>query len=306
MYYIFIVNPKSRTGQGELLWSQLEPELKKRRVSYEVRMTGRKKDAERIATEITADEEEHTMIVLGGDGSLNEVINGIKNPSKVTLGYIPTGSSNDFARGMGIPKDAKKALELILNSEKIEKLDVGELVLGGKRRRFLVSAGMGFDAAVCHEVCISKWKKILNRLKLGKLSYAVVALNRLLKDQPVRMEIRLDDGSVHRFECAYFAAFMNQKYEGGGFKFCPEASPSDGKLDIMVAADLSKKKILCLLPTAFFGKHTKFRGVTILQCRSAEVSTGSTLPIHTDGEPIFLRNEMKVRLMEEKIRFITE
>ena len=98
---------------------------------------------------------------------------------------------------MGIPKDAKKALELILNSEKIEKLDVGELVLGGKRRRFLVSAGMGFDAAVCHEVCISKWKKILNRLKLGKLSYAVVALNRLLKDQPVRMEIRLDDGSVH-------------------------------------------------------------------------------------------------------------
>lgn len=206
MDYIFIVNPKSRTGQGELLWSQLEPELKKRRVSYEVRMTGRKKDAERIATEITADEEEHTMIVLGGDGSLNEVINGIKNPSKVTLGYIPTGSSNDFARGMGIPKDAKKALELILNSEKIEKLDVGELVLGGKRRRFLVSAGMGFDAAVCHEVCISKWKKILNRLKLGKLSYAVVALNRLLKDQPVRMEIRLDDGSVHRFERAYFAA----------------------------------------------------------------------------------------------------
>ena len=131
---------------------------------------------------------------------------------------------------------------MILNSEKIEKLDVGELVLGGKRRRFLVSAGMGFDAAVCHEVCISKWKKILNRLKLGKLSYAVVALNRLLKDQPVRMEIRLDDGSVHRFERAYFAAFMNQKYEGGGFKFCPEASPSDGKLDIMVAADLSKRR----------------------------------------------------------------
>ena len=61
MDYIFIVNPKSRTGQGELLWSQLEPELKKRRVSYEVRMTGRKKDAERIATEITADEEEHTI-----------------------------------------------------------------------------------------------------------------------------------------------------------------------------------------------------------------------------------------------------
>lgn len=108
MDYIFIVNPKSRTGQGELLWSQLEPELKKRRVSYEVRMTGRKKDAERIATEITADEEEHTMIVLGGDGSLNEVINGIKNPSKVTLGYIPTGSSNVLQEAWGSRKMQKR------------------------------------------------------------------------------------------------------------------------------------------------------------------------------------------------------
>ena len=120
------------------------------------------------------------------------------------------------------------------------------------------------------------------------------------------MDVVLDGENTFSYDHVYFTAVMNQKYEGGGFKFCPEASPSDGKLDIMVAADLSKKKILCLLPTAFFGKHTKFRGVTILQCRSAEVSTGSTLPIHTDGEPIFLRNEMKVRLMEEKIRFITE
>lgn len=305
MDYIFIVNPKSRTGQGELLWSQLEPELKKRRISYEVRMTGRKKDAERIAAEITADEEEHTMIVLGGDGSLNEVINGIKNPSKVMLGYIPTGSSNDFARGMGIPKDAKKALELILNPEKIEKLDVGELAFSGKRRRFLVSAGIGFDAAVCHEVCISKWKKILNRLKLGKLSYAVVALKRLLKDQPVRMEIRLDDGSVHRFERAYFAAFMNQKYEGGGFKFCPDASPSDGYLDVIVVDSLSKPKVICCLPTAFFGKHTHFNGIHIFRCKKIDIHSEARLAVHKDGESAGLLHDFSVCMEPKQINMIS-
>ena len=85
MDYIFIVNPKSRTGQGELLWSQLEPELKKRRVSYEVRMTGRKKDAERIATEITADEEEHTMIVLGGDAPKKELLRTCAEEADLTV-----------------------------------------------------------------------------------------------------------------------------------------------------------------------------------------------------------------------------
>lgn len=304
MIYHFIVNPRARSGLGEMLWKQLEPELRRKRIEYQIHLTTKKKDAGKIVSEITQDGLEHRLVVLGGDGTLNEVLSGITSLEKVTLGYIPIGSSNDFARGTGISGDPLEALERILSAKKVEKMDIGVLKREGKEKRFAVSAGIGFDAAVCHEVCVSKWKRVLNLLKLGKLSYAVVALHRIIKDQPVHLELTMEDGKTQVFEKTYFAAFMNLPYEGGGFKFCPDASETDGMLDLMVVSNLSKLKILCLLPTAFSGNHTRFKGVTILRCRSAKVKTDRALPLHTDGEPSFLCKEIEVSLEEEKLNVI--
>lgn len=304
MIYHFIVNPRARSGLGEMLWKQLEPELCRKRIDYRIHLTTKKRDAGRIASEITKDGMEHHLVVLGGDGTLNEVLGGIHSLEKVTLGYIPIGSSNDFARGTGIPGNPMEALEIILHPKKIEQMDIGIMKRGGVSRRFAVSAGIGFDAAVCHEVCVSKWKKVLNLLRLGKLSYAVVALDRIVKDHPVRLELTLEDGQKKVFEKTYFAAFMNLPYEGGGFKFCPDASETDGILDLMIVSDLSKLKILCLLPTAFFGKHVRFKGVTLLKCKSATAKTDRALPLHTDGEPSFLCKEIEVSLEQEKLNVI--
>ena len=266
MKYHFIVNAGARSGMGGMVWKSLEPELKKRRTDYLCHLTGRKGHAKKIAAEITGDGLEHTLVVLGGDGTVNEVINGIEDPSKVTFGYIPIGSSNDFARGMGLETDPLKALDIILKPKKITELDLGELINCGSSRRFAVSAGIGFDAAVCHEVCVSKWKVLLNRIGLGKLSYAVVALDRLKKDRTVQMKVRLSDGTEQTFEKAYFAAFMNLPCEGGGFKFCPQASPSDGRLDMIVVNGIPVLKILFLLPLALAGRHTGFGGITFFKC----------------------------------------
>mgnify|MGYP002621801470 FL=1 len=221
--YEIIVNPKARTGQGGTLRQKLEVELKKRKTEYKIYFTNARKHAEKLAAEITGDGKEHILLVLGGDGTLNEVVNGIYDVSKVILGYIPVGSGNDFARGMGLAKESMNAIDQILDMKQVREINVGVAEQGGWSRRFLVSSGIGFDAAVCHEVCVSKWKVILNRLKLGKLSYAVVALDRLRKDKPVRMELQTEDGSWQEYPKTYFAAFMNLPYEGGGFKFCPDA-----------------------------------------------------------------------------------
>ena len=304
MEYHFIINPKARTGMGEMIWRMIEPELKKRRVDYFCHMTKSRNHARKIAGRITADGQEHKIVVLGGDGTVNEVVNGIRVPGKVTLGYIPIGSSNDFARGLKIPKDPDKALDIILDPQKIIHMDVGELTAAGRQRRFAVSAGIGFDAAVCHEVCVSKWKILLNRIGLGKLSYAVVALDRLKKDRPVKMTVRLADGTVRTFERAYFTAFMNLPYEGGGFMFCPEASPADGEMDVIIVHSLPVVKILCLLPLAFWGKHTGFKGVTIIRCKEIQVETEKPLPLHMDGEPGFPRKEVKASLMRERLKVI--
>ena len=305
MEYIFIVNPKARSGMGEMTWRKLEPELKKKKVTYQVYLTHRAGHACDIAGQVTADNEEHTLVVLGGDGTVNEVLNGIRDVGKVTLGYIPLGSSNDFARGMGIPKEPAEALAVILNKGRICSMDVGVTTRNGKQKRFAVSTGIGFDAAVCHEVCVSKWKAFLNMLHLGKLSYAAVAFDRLIKDKAVNARITLDTGETRTFEKTWFVAAMNHRYEGGGFCFCPKASAEDGMLDVIVASGVSKLKILCLLPTAFAGWHVHFKGVTILRCREAEISLDAPLPIHTDGEPLFLRRKMTVGLLPDKIRIIT-
>ena len=123
MIYHFIVNPRARSGLGEMLWKQLEPELCRKRIDYQIHLTTKKKDAGKIASEITEDGQEHMFVVLGGDGTLNEVLSGIKSLEKVTLGYIPIGSSNDFARGTGIPGDPFKALDTILSPKRVEKMD---------------------------------------------------------------------------------------------------------------------------------------------------------------------------------------
>ena len=305
MIYHFIVNPRARSGLGEMLWKQLEPELCRKRIDYQIHLTTKKKDAGKIASEITEDGQEHMFVVLGGDGTLNEVLSGIKSLEKVTLGYIPIGSSNDFARGTGIPGDPFEALDTILSPKKVEKMDIGVLKRGGKGRRFAVSAGIGFDAAVCHEVCVSKWKRVLNLLKIGKLSYAVVAMDRIIKDRPVKLELTMDDGSTKVFEKTYFAAFMNLPYEGGGFKFCPDASPSDGYLDVIVVDSLSKPKVLCCLPTAFFGKHTHFNGIHIFRCKKIDIHSEFRLAVHKDGESAGLLHDFSVCMEPKQIHMIS-
>ena len=304
MKYSFIVNPKSCSGHGGLIWDVLEPELLKQNVEYEVFFTEHERHATEIAGQLTQDECEHTLVVLGGDGTVNEVITGIRDCSKVILGYIPTGSGNDFTRAVKLPTDPGKALENILHPGRVIPMDVGVMRCDGKEYRFAVSTGIGFDAAVCHEVAVSKLKAFLNRFRLGSLSYLGVALRRLLLDQPVRTKITMDDGEGKTFEGMYFAAVMNHPYEGGGFYFCPKAKIDDGLLDVIVVAGISKLKILFLLPTSFKGKHVKYHGIHIFQCRKMKIQAEKKMPLHTDGEPVAVSDEMEVELLPEQIRLI--
>lgn len=306
MKYYFIVNPKARSGMGEMIWKGIEPELKKQRIDYQCFLTVRRKHASLIAAEITGDGKKHTLVVLGGDGTLNEVVNGIAFPEKVTVGYIPIGSSNDFARGFGLEKDPGRALKRILDPGEIRKLDIGEITGGNRVRRFAVSCGIGFDAGVCHEVCVSKWKRILNRIGLGKLCYAVVALDRLKKDRPVTMTVMLPDGEKRIFEKTYFAAFMNLPFEGGGFKFSPAADPADGMLDVVVVNGIGIPQILFLLPLAFAGKHVNFKGISIIRCSDICIECSEPLPLHTDGEPGFPRRDIRVRIVDRKLNVIVK
>ena len=125
---------------------------------------------------------------------------------------------------------------------------------------------------------------------------------------PCDMHIRLTElsGDTEEilFHKVYFAAAMNQRTEGGGFRFCPKADPSDDILDVIVVEGFPKAVILMLLPTAFKGWHVFFKGIHTYQCKKATFTSPKPLAVHTDGEPVYLKREITCSLEPEKIRLI--
>ena len=304
MKYTFIVNPKSSSGNGAMIWKRIEPELMKRRVEYEVRFTRYARHAVEIAAEATADGEERVLVVLGGDGTMNEVVSGISDSGKVILGSIPTGSGNDFSRAPRLPKDPLRALEVILDQERLVPMDIGTMRCKDREYRIAVRTGIGFDAAVCHCVAKSAIKVLLNKFCMCRLSYLIIAIQRLLGDKRVPCKLWLDDGPPIAFEGIFFAAVMNHPYEGGGFFFCPKAEIGDGYLDVIVVSDIPTWKIFLLLPTAFWGGHVKYHGIDVFRCRRARLECGEALPVHTDGEPIPAEMSLEAGLCENQVRLI--
>ena len=183
MKYYFILNPNSQTGKGRLIWKkQLLPCLKASKSHWKAFYTRYPGHCTQIVSQLTSTGSEPvTIVILGGDGTLNEAVNGIKHFENVTLGYIPTGSSNDFARGMKQNSDPLETLHNILQNKHELWLDYGVVQAPGKApQRFIVSSGIGFDAYVTDEALTSPIKNVLNAIHMGKLTYALIALKKLV------------------------------------------------------------------------------------------------------------------------------
>ena len=138
MYY-FIVNPSAGSGSGMKKWKMIAALLKKQNLPYKVYFTRKSGDAVRFAQAITSRHEPLILAALGGDGTANEILNGICDFENTIFSYIPTGSSNDLARALNLPDAPEESLALLLNPEHIHALDVGCIQSGEDSRRFFVS-----------------------------------------------------------------------------------------------------------------------------------------------------------------------
>ena len=212
--YSFIVNPNSRSGEGRNVWNRLRSIMESQGISYQYFLTEYVGHATVLAQRISAagtPEDPVTLVTVGGDGTIYEVLTGIIDLSSVVFGFIPVGSGNDFCRSMGLPFDPFEALRSILENRRTIFMDVPVLHLGSHSYRFGISAGMGYDAAICQEVLITPGKKFLNRLHMGKLIYLMVALKQFLFLTPSPVTITLDGNKPQTFSRTWFAAVMNQK-----------------------------------------------------------------------------------------------
>ena len=303
MYY-FIVNPSSSSGKGMKIWKTVEKQLRTEHVPYHVFFTSRRTQGSELAKLISTRHAPCTIVAVGGDGTVNEVINGLTNFDKIQFGYIPSGSGNDLAAGLGLKTSPLAALHAILHPKCIRPVTIGCTHTPDKTYRFIVSSGIGYDAAVCHEAINSGMKKLLNRFNLGKLTYLSIALKQLILLHSTPVSMLLDDRRQFEFDDIFFIAGMNLKYEGGGFKFCPDADPCDDYLDLCLIEKMSKLRILRLLPTAFKGDHVNFDGVHIYRCKKAVIRTTTPLAVHTDGEKAGFQRLISWELEPEKLSFI--
>lgn len=305
MYY-FIVNPISSSGKGMRLWEQAQAILDAKNIEYESFILEGPGEAEELAHFLSLNRTPCTIVVVGGDGTINEFLGGLASFEGITFGYIPTGSGNDFARGMRLPSRLEDVMEMILEPKKYRNINIGVTSSGKQKKYFAVSSGIGYDAAVCYESYSSRLKKALNKIHMGKLIYLVNALKLMISIKPFSIRLLMDDQQLTTYQKVYFTAAMNTRYEGGGFMFCPKASPVDDQLDLIVVEGLPKWKVLLVLPTAFMGKHINFQGVHIFRCRRAVIQTDQDACVHMDGEHFGFCRKVSFGLRKEKLKVIVD
>lgn len=307
MYY-FIVNPNARQGAGEKIWKKLERQLLHSGAEYQVFLTAKAGDAKTFAEELTEHCREPRIIVaVGGDGTVNEILNGLSFDGQITLGYIPTGSGNDLARSLKLPKKPRKCLKKILNPRYHKCLDYGILSYGDETpeyRRFIVSSGIGLDGAVCHNLVEARQRRSPRLLRSGRLSYALLGLKQLILARPVKGHLILDGVQKVEFNHIYFISTHIHPYEGGGFRFAPKADYSDGDLEVCVVHNSSKRKLIPILLDAFFGRTAKHSGVRFYQCREVQIHTERPMAVHADGESCYCQTDIHLRCVEKKIRMM--
>lgn len=285
MYY-FIVNPKSRSGKGIMIWREVKEYLDNNKISYKAVNTRYEGHATELAGSLPKIKEgRHNLIVIGGDGTINEVINGIRDFDTVNLGVIPTGSGNDFARGMGIKEKPAELIEKIVERPQIKKLDIGqaEFQNNNKKRYFAISGGVGLDAIVCKKALTSKIKKILNKIHLGKLTYLILTVQTLFSMTTADFEVYVD-GEKRKYNKVIFAAAMNFRAEGGGVPMTPKALADDGELSMCIVHTIPKWRTFFCLPLLCTARHERLKGFEIFNCKECRIRINRPMVLHNDGE----------------------
>ena len=287
--YKILLNPVSGRGRGEQASPQIESLLRSHGLEFEITRTQAPGHAIQLAEQAVVDGFD-VVVAMGGDGTANEVLNGLararlSGSGQAALGIISVGNGNDFAFGAGIPPDLEQACQTLAANQR-RWLDVG-FVQGGdypQGRFFGNGVGIGFDAVVGFEA-----------LKLKRLhgfpSYIVAALKTIfLYFQAPTVCIEFDGQSLT--QPALMVSIMNGRRMGGGFMMAPQGQPDDGLFDLCIAGQVSRAGIFALIPR--FMQGTQAGHPAVRTARAARVTVSAvrgSLPAHADGETLCTAGE---------------
>jgi diacylglycerol kinase (ATP) len=217
-------------------------------------------------------------LIFGGDGTVHRHLAQLHRYKIPTL-VVPTGSGNDFAKSLGI-RNVEIALrawqQFCADGKNVREIDLGMIHVGGEEILFCCVAGVGMDAeANARANRMPQWLKSTG-------GYVLAALQSLVAFKPVEMSVKTSQREIRR--PAFFAAVGNAHRYGGGMKVAPRALPDDGLLDICVVSKLNKLKLLCWVPTIFFGGHLRLKQVEYFQAEQVRIETARELELYADGD----------------------
>lgn len=288
MRYSFIVNPIAGGGNAKQAWGKLKNYLDQQNLDYDVKMTHYAGHAEYLAKKMTQeDKQERVVIAVGGDGTLNEVLNGLAkagNPTHLPLADIPCGSGNDFARSYGISNDPIEAFQQIASAKHPNNIYVGYYKEAIKNTEgfFVNNLGVGFDAAIVSRTNHSGAKKRLNHAHLGTFSYLANGLHVLYDQQSFSLSV--EDSSHHDvFNRAFICVANNGAYIGGGFQVDPSASIDNGEMTLVVAERKNWLQTLCMIWQLVRGKLPQSRFAHYYHGKRIHFSTDSLEFMQVDG-----------------------
>ena len=273
---LVIINPAAGDGRARRSVAWMRERLAAR-PEARLEVTRRAGDAEALA----ADAVQHghdRVIAVGGDGTVQEVVNGLLSGSEpASMGIVPLGSGNDLARSLALPAELATAWTTAIGHV-TRRIDVARARNGaGDLRWFASAGGIGFDAQVAAAMADrSGWQA-------GRAGYLLTTLTELrrFENRHIRLTI---DGQTETGDML-FVAIANGAYYGGGMRIAPGAHVDDGLVDVCVVGDISRLTVLRQLPNLYRGTHVNHPAVSMRSGSIIEADSDDATRIHLDGEP---------------------
>jgi len=284
---VFIMNPISGTLNKSGIPDIIDSTLDKTRFDYEIRLTEHAGHASQIATDAKNNGID-IVVAIGGDGTVNEVARSIVH-SHTALGIIPCGSGNGLARHLMLPMNIKKSIEVI-NMCEIHDLDYG--VINGYP--FFCTCGMGFDAFVS--------MRFAEAGKRGPITYVENVLREGLKYKPETYEIE-DETGTKRYE-AFLISCANASQYGNNAYIAPQASMSDGLMDIIIMEPFDMLEAPQISIDMFNKTLNKNSKIKTFRCKKLHIHRSKPGVIHYDGDPVMTNEDIDVSIEEKGIKII--
>ncbi len=285
----FIVNPKFGEEATNLKIKTIEECFEGHDISFYLT-----KDRKTTIDEVSSSDGYDAIISVGGDGTLNEVVNGImKMKKKPLLGLIPFGTSNVFSTELGIPIDAREASNKILQM-KPRKIDIGVV---NDDHYFVMWSSIGIDALISKHVEDNKQDKIA----LGKLAFILHGARDIFNYyNPPRLSVELDTGYKGK---GHFVIVSNGSHYAGKYLLNPEGSIDDGFFDVLVFKGNNPLSMIRYLIGIVTGSHTKFKDISKQKAKVVDVNFLRPVWMHIDSEP-FKVTKYKAKIIPKALEFL--